>query len=349
MYSVNEKSPEGDKGDMEQRAHMRREVTMPARMRVGPGQGKEQSCEVRDFCLGGVLLVLPEAVTPVSGAAPEAGMPITVLLSVAGVRGERTVELPGRVARREGDTLGVAFTGPDATDLLAVQNEVRRRLDGPGARAGQAGPRDSQRARQAARGVLRVFQHFCARALDAFFRTLETQEGDGAGREQLDAQRDALRREFLQRVSAPLESIAEGREPESLPAAGTGPDAAADSVAFQHWLALRVMASRTELRFNQELLTLQLRLDELFDISLNPRRNPLAPSVVCNAFGQAVDGLSLSEAVQRQQLLDTFENTVLARLGDFYRTINNALARSGVLADLDVSRYLNEHYVAPEG
>ena len=325
---------------MEQRAHIRRQVTMPARMRTGMGQGKERPCEVRDFCLGGVLLALPEEPAQQPDPVPEAGTPLTLLLDVEGVRGDRTVELPGRVARREGLALGVAFAEPDATDLLAVQNQVRRQLDSPGPRSGQAGPPDSQRARQAARGVLRVFQHFCARALDAFFQDEQATGG-------LYSQREAFRRDFLRRVSLPLERIAEGGEPAPLPADSQGPEAGADSVAFQRWLALRVMASRTELRFNQELLTLQLRLDELFDISLNPRRNPLAPSLLCNALGETLEALSLSEQLQRQDLLDAFEQTVLVRLGDFYRTINNALARSGVLSDLDVSHYLQEHYPAP--
>lgn len=330
---------------MEQRAHIRHAVDMPAR--ISAGGFHERACEIRDFCLGGMLLSVPDDESGLMTAL-ESGDPVTLAVEVDGVRGRRTLRLPGRVARRDGAGLGVAFAGPDPTDLLAMQNHVRRLLDQAEPRAAGNTPRDLQRARQAARGVLRIQQHFCVSGMEAFFPAVrDALEAAGdPGRQSAEVLADKekqLIQEFVRRASMPLESIAEGHAPQEQATEFTTPQSPEDSAAFQEWLALRVMASRTELRFNQELLSLQLRFDELFDISLNPRRNPLAPSVLCTAFGEALGNLPLHRK-SHQVILDTFEQTLLARVGELYETINGALSRAGVLPDLDVSRYISENY-----
>ncbi len=329
---------------MEQRAHIRHPVEMPAQ--ISAGGFHKRACQVRDFCLGGVLLRVPDDESGFM-ASLESGESMTLTVDVDGVRGQRTLHLPGRVARRDGENLGMAFAGPDPTDLLAMQNHVRRLLEPTDpADAGNAPP-EGQRARQAARGVLRIQQHFCANGMDAFFPAVrEALEDTGEhGRQAanvLGENRTQLVREFVRRACMPLENIAGGHAPQEQATEFTTPQSPEDSTAFQEWLALRVMASRTELRFNQELLSLQLRFDELFNISLNPRRNPLAPSVLCTAFGEALGSLPVAPG-SHQVILDVFEKTLLARVGELYETINSALSRAGVLPDLDLSRYITEN------
>lgn len=44
---------------MNQRAHIRRAVDMPARLTNG--EFADRPCQVRDFCLGGMLVTVPAA------------------------------------------------------------------------------------------------------------------------------------------------------------------------------------------------------------------------------------------------------------------------------------------------
>ncbi|PKM21857.1 MAG: hypothetical protein CVV10_07255, partial [Gammaproteobacteria bacterium HGW-Gammaproteobacteria-14] len=346
---------------MNQRAHIRRPVDMPAT--ISNSDFSNRACQVRDFCLGGMLVSLsPQSKTMLDALTP--GELVSVSLDVQGLRGVRAVTLRARVARKEFLALGLAFDAPDPSNLLAVQNHVRTLQESEPPR-GPRKPRLSREQSQvAANRVIDISRQFCLQRLEAFFpsaraallaaaekaSTNELQHPWFEAAKLLDQGARGLARNFVSKAILRLEQLAHGLDHD-------GDDSGAnqqmnsrlslvDKDMFEDWLTLKVMASRAETHFNESLLHLQLRFDEIFSISLSARRNPVHPSVFCNAFGESLRLLPLKQKTDRI-ILAVFEEQVINHLDALYVDTNASLADCGVLPDIDVGRYISENYGQP--
>lgn len=346
---------------MNQRAHIRRAVDMPARL--SNGEFSDRPCQVRDFCLGGMLVTVPAAEKTLIMAL-EKGDALTVSVDVQGLRGTRSVTLRARLARKLGADLGLAFDAPDSTSLLAVQNHVRSLIDSEHESPARQPSLNREQARHAATQLLEITRRFCLTRLEVFFpvareallamadkaSTNEAQHPWFEAAKLLSQNATSLSRNFVARCTQTLEQLSHGLASQSPGASAAdqnehrnGKLSLVDKDIFEDWLTLKVMASRAESHFNEDLLHLQLRFDELFAISLSARKNPLHPSVFCNAFGESLRLLPLKQKTDRV-ILNSFDETVINHLQEFYRDCNESLARNGVLADLDVGRYISERY-----
>jgi diguanylate cyclase (GGDEF)-like protein len=345
---------------MNQRAHIRRAVQMPAR--ISSTDFSDRSCEVRDFCLGGMLLTVSANENSLTMPL-RLGDQLAISVDVQGLRGTRSVTLQARIARKEGQDLGIAFEAPDATSLLAVQNHVRGLLDSEQQNPVRQAALSREQARNAAAQLLDISRRFCLARLDVFFpaareallaqadkaTTNEAQHPWFEAAKLLSQNAAMLSRNFVARTVQSIEQLSQGLGNASLDRLGGENDhsngrlSLVDKDIFEDWLTLKVMASRAESHFNEELLHLQLRFDELFSISLSARKNPLHPSVFCTAFGESLRLLPLKQKTDRV-ILACFDDAVVNYLNDFYRECNQSLAGNGVLADLDVGRYISERY-----
>lgn len=344
---------------MNQRAHIRRAVDMPARL--SNGEFADRPCKVRDFCLGGMLVTVPAAEKTLI-LSLEKGDALTVSVDVQGLRGTRSITLRARLARKVGSDLGLAFDAPDSTSLLAVQNHVRSLLDSEHEPSARQPSLNREQARRAATQLLDITRRFCLTRLEVFFpaareallamadkaSTNEAQHPWFEAAKLLGQNATSLSRNFVARSSQTLEQLSHGLASQSSATADqedhrNGKLSLVDKDIFEDWLTLKVMASRAESHFNEELLHLQLRFDELFSISLSARKNPLHPSAFCTAFGESLRLLPLKQKTDRV-ILASFDETVINHLQEFYRDCNESLARNGVLADLDVGRYISERY-----
>ncbi|MCC1497745.1 DUF1631 family protein [Alcanivorax sp. 1008] len=345
---------------MNQRAHIRRTVQMPAR--ISNAEFSDRPCQVSDFCLGGMLLTLPASEKSLLLALRQ-GDQLKVSVDVQGLRGTRSVTLQARLARKEGQDIGVAFDAPDATSLLAVQNHVRGLLDTEQQAGGRQPGLSREQARNAAAQLLDISRRFCLARLEVFFpqarealldnaekaTTNEAQHPWFEAAKLLSQNATGLSRNFVARTLNSIEQFSQGLDSSSANMAkaenehANGRLSLVDKDIFEDWLTLKVMASRAESHFNEELLHLQLRFDELFAISLSARKNPLHPSVFCTAFGESLRLLPLKQKTDKV-ILACFDDSVVNHLNDFYRECNESLAKNGVLPDLDVGRYISERY-----
>ena len=344
-----------------QRAHIRHSVQMPACLVIG--QENDIEVTVQDFCLGGMLVRFNDAALPAESLL-SADESVTVSMSVEGLRGPRQVSLNARVVRVDAGGAGVRFDNPDATALLAVQNHVRSMVNSQReqqqARKGRPslGSQQVQAALEATRQVVAAFLH---ERMEAFLPAAEEALLDAADRMTSNQEQHPyfeackllaksirqLQSNFLAGVIRNLEAVAQGQQ---LDAGDTfksegGGLSLVDKEMFEDWLTLKVMATRAESSFHDDLLHLQLRFDELFSISLSARRNPLHPAFVCNAFGQALRLLPLKGRTDKV-VLGVFETQVVNELCKLYQQCNDILADTGVLSDLDVARYIAERYGA---
>lgn len=344
-----------------QRAYIRHPVSLTGELAV-EGQGNRH-CRIADFCLGGVLV---RFVDQDQSHPLEVGQSVALTLVVDGSRGQRELRLPARTARTLEGGAGLEFEDPDPTDLLALQNHVRTHRESTKAPSVGAGSSqlDPGPVLESVRTELREALEGC---LEDFFPRVRDALTESADEEVTNKQQhpwfaaiktlansgEAVSRHFLQAVSGPMDSLFAGATPEqamdfSLEEQQESRLSLVDKEMFEDWLTLKVMASRAEGNFHDQLLPLQLRFDDLLNTSLTARHNPLHPAVICSAFGQALKPLGLSKPVERR-ILEVFDAAVVAELGAIYERINHALAGAGVLPDLDVARYLSEHYSLHSG
>lgn len=351
--------------DRNQRAYIRHPVNLTGKLAI-EGQGNRQ-CRIADFCLGGVLVRFVDQGQSGGARYPlEAGQSVALTLLVDGSRGQREITLPARVARTLDGGAGLQFDHPDPTDLLALQNHVRTHRESSDAPAANAGL-----SRVAPGPVLESVRKVLRQALTAYLEDFFPQVTDAlkesadqeinneqqhpwfAAINALSSNAETVSRHFLQAVTEPMESLFAGATPEqamdfSLEEQQESRLSLVDKEMFEDWLTLKVMASRAEGNFHEQLLPLQLRFDDLFNTSLAARHNPLHPAVVCSAFGKALKPLGLSKRVERR-VLEIFDAAVVAELGSVYERINRAMAQAGVLPDLDVARYLSDYYSVHSG
>ena len=327
-----------------QREHIRHRVQMPADLQVGGYEGMPVT--VQDFCLGGMLLRFTDsAMASREGLSPR--KLVTVSAEVDGLRGTRQVLLPARVVRVDSGLAGVQFDQPDTSALLALQNHVRALLSH---QTQQRHHQDVALNEAQIRAALLMTRETVSAFLDDRLLVLleELQAGDeGASPDAravdwLSASGPALRSATKAGVLGRMEDMARGPSPEADQCADATEAVPADEM-FAHWLSLKVMAIRAETDLQDPLMHLQVRLHELFAISLNLRRNPLHPVFVCEAFASALSELA-PDAVLAKRLVAGFDTRVIDRLGDLYDQCNTVLASHGVLPDLDVTGYLSGRY-----
>ncbi|MDF1780410.1 MAG: DUF1631 family protein [Alcanivoracaceae bacterium] len=344
---------------MNQRAHIRHQITMPAA--VSFTDFALNNCQVQDFCLGGMMLLIPSDDAQFL-AAISAGDFIKIDLQVQGLRGMRAVSLNAKVMRKEGSSIGVSFESPNSTDLLAVQNHVRalRDADTTSIADNKKNRLSKQKTQQAADALMEVLRRFTIKRLEKFLPSAKealvlAAEKVTNNQEQhpffeaskvLGQQGETLSRNFVTNACKKLEELSHGIVSGNDDSAGDSSNSRlslVDKEMFEDWLTLKVMATRAEGLFHDELLHLQLRMDELFNIALSARKNPLHPVVICNAFGESLRLLPLKQKTDKV-ILATFESEIIGSLGELYAEANQRLAQAGVLPDLDVGRYLSENY-----
>lgn len=334
---------------------------MPAT--VSFDHGVISNCQVQDFCLGGMMLFIPSG-NDIASTALSLDQILRVTLIVNGLRGPREVGLCAKVRRIEGGLIGVSFESPDSTVLLAIQNHVRELTDNDAAsssnrRAGREYKLTPQQMQKATDALVALMRRFIIGRLDAFLpsaREALMAAADAAHTNQgqlpffeaektLNSQADILSRNFVAKACKRLFDLAQGVTEEGDDSQASGRLSLVDQEIFEDWLTLKVMATRAEGVFHDELLHLQLRMDQLYGIALSARKNPLHPVVICTAFGEALRLLPLKQKTDRI-ILAVFERTVVKELGALYGEANKSLVEQGVLPDLDVGRYISENYAA---
>jgi len=113
-----------------------------------------------------------------------------------------------------------------------------------------------------------------------------------------------------------------------------------DKEDFEDWLIVRVLISRAELQFREQLLELQLRLEAVFpSLEDAPLENPYAPSLLCKAFHHFIHGYQFNQSVEKV-VFATFQECLIDHLGRVYKQINDIMADEGILPNIDVPHYL---------
>jgi diguanylate cyclase (GGDEF)-like protein len=119
-----------------------------------------------------------------------------------------------------------------------------------------------------------------------------------------------------------------------------------DKDQFEEWLIVKVISSRVEVSCRSQLFSLQVRLDELTGVGEGHHyHNRFVPAHICEAFQDAIAVLRPSITLERL-LYQSFEEAILSGFEGMYESLNETLARGGILPEFDPSHYVMKH---PDG
>jgi diguanylate cyclase (GGDEF)-like protein len=342
----------------ELRAHRRLAVDFDAF--VTAAGLRDHPCKVRDFCLGGVLLSFEDPLRqpPAALGLLERGdaLELRVVTRSPGFRD--TYTFAASIARRDRSQLGVAFTSPDPTSLMALQslatvNASQLRMGNRPDTRKKARPDDatvrSVMAELRSR-VEEIIAPLPERLLAAARESLETMARAAGNDDERNRITDCfalLRRHannlqvaFLQQSLKPLLEFDKWQTGSVIPSASnTYRLSLIEKGAFEDWLAIKVMVSRAESECQESLFKLHIRLNELLGTTLAVQSNPVGPSVFFHAFGEPLQKLRLHKPVE-QTLMRTLETLLLECLGQLYPRLNEILSARGLLPELELGRYM---------
>ncbi|MCG8670741.1 MAG: DUF1631 family protein [Pseudomonadales bacterium] len=142
-----------------------------------------------------------------------------------------------------------------------------------------------------------------------------------------------------------LDEVAVGKEMDE-PTKKINPELAVNQLSlvekedFEDWLIVRVVVSRADLQFKEQLLELQLRMGAAFPVKTGgSTQNPFSPASICRSLHRCIRHLRFEQKIERV-IFRTFQEKVVDRLGKFYASLNKVLEENGILPDIDVHRYL---------
>jgi len=328
----------------ERRSSPRKAIKLAAQMDIG--NGKTLPCQISDFCAEGLFVRYSSDTSrkldQVLGSEP--GKDLKVCFR--SVDGLRRYELYVDIRRRIDGAMGVSFTrpNPEAFDAMLAQVGASRDQD----RVSLKAPNDRVQfvLHQCARAVVQHIEPLMDDALVEMIASLKASAQKAGNNQQANelmdssAQVEARQRVIWHQMAKNLESPLK-----PAPRGGVAELSVVDKSEFEDWLTLKVMVTKADTQYRGDLLQLKLRLDSLGVPNATGHHNPLGPALVCEAFHSGLSQLRVNREVEKI-CLRVFDQTVLVNLEPMYRELNNILVRHGVLADLDLSKYLSEQPAA---
>ena len=307
------------------------------------------SYEVRDYCLGGMLLIYKQGPQALQPAALTKGDPLIIGFSLPVRNRVQHFTLDAEVARTFDSGVGVAFIHPSPATLQALQV-----LDGSVAPVTDSQPAISSDALTNKHQILsqcrRILSQHLFEILHDFFRQaddrlLECAQQASSNQEQsLYFEEIAELTRFRQSVTetfhdAVMERIDVLDQPQpfvhdrgyAAEEMSSFELSIVDKEEFENWVLISAMISKIESRFSEELFDLLQRLAALTEAEgVDKENNPLGPAVICRAFCDALKVLRLQLA-HATELYALFEQIVIPHLARLYHDLSALFIKAGVL------------------
>jgi hypothetical protein len=227
----------------------------------------------------------------------------------------------------------------EASEVSKVVN-FSQRLDPTGERVGEL--------LNAVRGIAskrlqqwigNMFEHVD----DALFDLAEKAENNAAqmhyfdGMREVRKRRPSVERQFLSTISRQLGELTHLAQPQlgaTTPSTGTVELSLVADNELEESLAITSMIGKNESRVSRDLFAVNQRLSVICGgHRIDDARNPVAPSILAQAFRQALQELSADMRV-KLIIYKLFDRYVLSSLEELYQDINVELVRAGVLPQL---------------
>ena len=358
-------SGQGLKSDdpQERRAHKRYALDLAGGL---SRNGKLFSgCRIRDFCADGMMLVLDDASgeeSVIDGKAVTVGESLSLRFT-ASLNGEKQEHLARvRVARVPGNIIGVSFDGENAETVWQLRQLARQLKDGLRENRDQERRARAPRAPMAVEQALNAGQmlevakeqteHFLIAGMEGLFKVAEQNliaSSNNAGSdsdqtEHLEALKGVqglkvpIETAYIEAFRCEFDSMINPdavKEPKGQP--GEQELALVDTGSFDDWLTMKSIISAAQDELKKSQYEIEKRLTKLVRFPIDEENNPIGLTQLCLAFHDAVQGLGAS-GYARKTLLETFEQSVVRRLGELYASLNGMFANGGVLPTVERSK-----------
>jgi len=295
-----------------------------------------QTCKIRDFCSGGMYLSYSNRLIRF-----KRGEEIAVNFNLMIDDIVQACQIQVYVAHAVEGGMGVAFAQtPDEELLDALHSESVRVNKIPGE---QTNKPEAVRLTHACRlicsqhivNLTKEFlvdaKHQLLLAAGQTFNLDEKKEyNDAASFIQKNPNRIAenFSRKMNKTIESWIESIPLINENEAV--APIFIDAEED---FEDWLTIKVMVTKLETEFLEDIYAIQLRLNHLLKSKLGNHNNPFGPYVICHTFKDVFDPFMFKQKSEKI-IYRVFGEIMLKHMKALYTALNNFLIQENVLPKL---------------
>jgi len=311
--------------------------------------GIQHDCQVLDFCLGGMFLSFPNLSGSDTASLLAPGTIIKIKVQVQSGADEACVSFAARVVRNKRGGVGVAFLDPDPVALRTVEQLVARQANATECTARNLVNEEARFTLLThcksviAEQLAYMMQSFITSStsrLESFLRKSRSNDETNTGQQAIHALHEKaydieyrFSNTVLDCIDNPgkvEELIAKRRDTDKSP----GRLSLVEDDEFEDWLAIAETIYKLETRYQIELFELSSRLACLLNIPLDRENNPVGPTILCHAFGEAVQPLQVDHN-SKQLIFKSFQHVVTECLPEFYGVLNGDLVEGHVLPDIE--------------
>lgn len=300
------------------------------------GQLGAQICKIRDFCGGGMYLSYTNRLIRF-----KRGEEMTVNFNLTVDDVSQACQVQVYVAHSVEGGMGVAFAQtPDEELLDALHDESVRVNKIP---SEQTNKPEAVRLMQACRlicsqHIVNLTKEFLVQGkhqlLLAAGQTFNAEEKKEYNETASFIQKNPNRitenfsRKMNKTIESWIESIPLINEADAMPALFI--DAEED---FEEWLTIKVMVTKLETEFLEDIYAIQLRLNHLLKSKLGNHNNPFGPYVICHTFKDVFDPFMFKQKSEKI-IYRVFGEMMLKHMRALYVALNDFLIQENVLPKL---------------
>jgi EAL domain-containing protein (putative c-di-GMP-specific phosphodiesterase class I)/GGDEF domain-containing protein len=155
-----------------------------------------------------------------------------------------------------------------------------------------------------------------------------------AAAERVEAKTSSLQDLFLSGIQDPLDSFQKSIQTSEMM---NDRLSLIDKGEFEDWLTSRVLITKAETHYRNELLPLKVRLDAIGIGDKKFHQCAFGPALLVSSFQTVIASLSLGSAVEKL-IFREFDVKILMALEKLYVGLNQILINHNVLKDLDLSK-----------
>lgn len=295
-----------------------------------------QICKIRDFCTGGMYLSYTNRLIRF-----KRGEEMTVHFNLPIDDIVQACQAQVYVAHSVEGGMGVAFAQKPTEEIMhSLHDESARTSKAP---SEQNAKPEAVRLMQGCRlicaqHITNLTKEFLIQArqqlLLASGQTINTEEKKEYNEAALFIQQNPNRisENFLRKMNKTIDSWIESI-PLNGETEGVLPSFVDAEEDFEDWLAIKVMVTKIETDFLEELYGIQLRVNYLLKTKLGNHNNPFGPYVICHTFKDVFDPFNFKQKPEKI-VYRSFGDMMLKHMRSFYTALNDFLIQENVLPKL---------------
>ena len=296
-----------------------------------------QICKIRDFCNGGLYLSYSNRLIRF-----KRGEEMTLNFNLIIDDISQACQVNVYVAHSVEGGMGVAFAQTAATEELldALHDESVRAIKTP---MEQKASPEAMRVMEACRlvflqHVTKLIQEFLTQGRQQLLLAAGQASNIEEKKEYNDAANcihqnpNRIAELFLRKINKTIESWIE-----SIPQIGEFEGINANFIDaeedFEEWLTIKVMVTKIETEYLEDLYAVHLRLNQLLKCKIGNHNNPFGPYIICHIFKDVFDPYRLSQKSEKV-IYRVFSEMMLKHMKVLYVMLNDLLIQENVLPKL---------------